>query len=91
MVKDVYLFTNGRLVVFDDAGQQIPDLQGPLTEEKKKQIEAQFYDGTRITFSRWKKGFFELTRAEFMAAVLQDETHLILTFTDALAKEQPPV
>lgn len=92
MVKDVYLFTNGTLAVFDEAGQQIPELQGVLTEEKKKEIEKQFYDGTRIIFSRWKKGFFDLTREEFMAAELRFGTHLELTFTDALKKvQEPPV
>ena len=94
MIKDVYLFTNGMLMVFGDDGQQIAELQGKLSDEKKQQIVAQFGDGTRITFARWKKGFFELTRSEFMAAELQFDTHLVLTFTDtdALSKvQEPPV
>ncbi len=77
MIKDVYLFTNGTLIVFDESGKQLPELQGKITDEKKQQIAAQFMDGTRITFARWKKGFFELTREEFMAAEIQDDLFVL--------------
>ncbi len=81
MVKDVYLFTNGVLMVFEENGQQQVDLQGMMTDELKKKIMERVIDGTRITFARWKKGFFELTRAEFMAAKIENEV-LVLRFND---------
>jgi hypothetical protein len=76
MIKDVYLFTDGSLNVFDEAGQQLPEFSiGRLDADKKRKIKDGFYEGTRITLARWKKGFFELTREEFMRAlIVQDVT-----------------
>lgn len=79
MIKDVYLFTNGTIVAFDDGGGQRADCSGRITDELKEKLIAEFGDGTRITFSRWKKGFFELTRAEFLVAEIEDEL-LVLRF-----------
>jgi hypothetical protein len=71
MIKDLYLFTNGMVVAFDENKQQKPELQGKLTDELKQRIIAEMGEGIRITFARWKKGFFELTKDEFMAAEIQ--------------------
>lgn len=80
MIKDVYLFTNGMLLSFGDDGQQVNGLQGRLTDELKQKVAEEFRDGTRITFARWKRGFFELTREEFMATEIENDT-LILRFS----------
>ena len=69
MIKEIYLFVDGSLAVFDEGGQQLTEFsEGKLDVEKKLKLEAGFYPGTRITLSRWKKGFFELTREEFHVA-----------------------
>jgi hypothetical protein len=65
MIKDVYLFTDGSLAVFDGAGKERADLEGKLTPELQGKILAECEEGTRITLARWKRGFFELTRKEF--------------------------
>lgn len=80
MIKDVYLFTNGMLMSFGDDGQQLLELQGRLTDELKQKVAAEFRDGTRITFARWKRGFFELTREEFMATDIENDI-LFLRFS----------
>jgi hypothetical protein len=84
MIKDVYLFTDGSLNVFDEAGKQLPEFSiGKLDVEKKQKIEKGFYNSTRITLARWKKGFFELTREEFLAAKVNNdlgEVYLALYF-----------
>jgi hypothetical protein len=84
MIKDVYLFTDGSLAVFDEAGQPLPEFSiGKLDLDKKEKLSAGFYDGTRITLARWKRGFFELTREEFLAAKVNNdlgEVYLALYF-----------
>lgn len=52
MIKDVYLFTNGMIVAFDDGGQQRADCSGRITDELKARLVEEFGDGTRITFAR---------------------------------------
>lgn len=82
MIKDVYLFTNGMIVAFDDGGQQRADCSGRLTDELKARLVEEFGDGTRITFARWKKGFFDLTRAEFLVAEIEEELLVLRFATD---------
>lgn len=82
MIKDVYLWTNGTVMTFGEGGAQVPELQGKLSDELKQKIAEQFIDGTRITFARWKKGFFELTREEFMAVDIENDL-LVLRFSTA--------
>jgi hypothetical protein len=38
-VSSVYLWRNGVLMVFDDAGDQVPELQGPASVEKVREIQ----------------------------------------------------
>lgn len=37
-IKDVYLFDNGNLAVFDISGQQMPELQGQYSIDTHKRI-----------------------------------------------------
>lgn len=49
----VYLWPNGMVMAFDDAGNQIPELQGRLDEVKEK-IARAITPETRFPAGRWK-------------------------------------
>lgn len=38
-VSTVYLWENGNLMVFGEDGQQIPELQGPVSQERVRAIQ----------------------------------------------------
>ncbi len=42
MLKDVIFFTNGNVMVFDEDGEQIPELQGFIKNEIGSFVFAQF-------------------------------------------------
>lgn len=45
-VSEVFVFANGMTAVFGDDGRQIPELQGPWSDELRKKIEAAADDET---------------------------------------------
>jgi hypothetical protein len=93
MIRDVYLFTNGTILAFDEAGQQREEMQGPLTEDLKKLIMREMTTNARITFARWKRSFFELTRDEFDAAYITgtvDAPELRLVFDIKKETDEAP-
>lgn len=51
IARHVFAFVNGQILVFDDAGQQIPDLQGSDTNELRLRIMMRSDDATV-----WKEG-----------------------------------
>lgn len=46
-IAAAYLFANGMVMVFDDAGQQVPELQGPK-EEVFKRLMAAVDENTKL-------------------------------------------
>ena len=73
MLRDIYLFTNGILVSFGEDRNQDQRFCGPFTERMKKEILENLGVGARITFARWRAGFFELTPEEFEQVTLERE------------------
>jgi len=66
IVKSVYLFTSGMVIVFNEKGEQIPELQGRLDTVKEKILEASDQN-TRFNISRWNEWAQPLRRDEFEA------------------------
>lgn len=86
-LKDVYLFTNGMVLVFDERGQQVSERQGPLESEQKEKILSELTENARITFSRFGQGFFEISRSEFQNTVLANG---ILTLNFSIKGQPAP-
>lgn len=63
-LTDVYCFSNGQVMAFDQNGQQMPEFQGERSEVWPR-IEAAFARDPRITIKgntkplNWKEGNFE--------------------------------
>ncbi len=57
MIKNVYIFQNGMVMVFDDKGQQMSDYQGCWIKMREKIIAdgsaASFYGGDWREGKRW--------------------------------------
>jgi hypothetical protein len=53
MIKNVYVWDNQMVMVFDEKGQQLPDYQGPIDEVWEK-IEADKSPETVITGGAWR-------------------------------------
>lgn len=68
-VTSAFLFENGVLAVFDEAGQQIGELQGLYSIEKHQRIMAEATDNIEL------KGF-EILPAGFKRVVDQMTTYL---------------
>lgn len=47
-VGAVFVFPNGMVAVTDENGEQIPELQGRMTEELRRKIEARITDETEL-------------------------------------------
>lgn len=54
MIKSVHVFVNGMCVVFDEAGQQMSQYQGPWNE-KKSQILADAPPSATFNLSQWRE------------------------------------
>lgn len=68
MIKEVFLFTNGMVMVFDDVGQQMSEYQGKFSEVKQKILDNSNINPrnpTRFYICRWKHWQNEFTREEF--------------------------
>lgn len=55
MIKDVYIWTNGTVMVFAENGEQIPELQGPLADVAEA-ISERLPLGATIRFADWSEG-----------------------------------
>jgi len=58
-VKEVYIFTNGLTVVFDENGNQVPELQQGNIFDMRKILESSDKD-TKFYFSEFQKWSKEL-------------------------------
>lgn len=64
MIRTVYLWANGMLMVFDDNGEQMPQYQGPM----RSYLGPVLRDATPETEWRigsWRHGAVEASRGEF--------------------------
>jgi hypothetical protein len=86
MFKDIYLFTNGNVTVFDEAGKEVRGMGGTITKDVRDGILAGLSAVARITLARWKKGFFLLTREEFATVEFSNDV-LFLKFRRGSADE----
>ena len=64
-IVTVYAWTNGMVAVFDDHGQQVPDLQGRLSERKAMILESAGED-VLFHYARWGGEVMRLSRDEFL-------------------------
>jgi len=51
--KRVYVFPNGMCMVFDNEGEQIPELQGKY-EDKRHEIAKVQTEGTEFIYDSWE-------------------------------------
>lgn len=60
MIKDVYIWTNGMVAVFDEDGEQVTDLQGLLADvaEKISVVLHKQSNDYSIKFANWKDSVF---------------------------------
>ena len=74
MIKEVYLFTNRNLLVFDEKGEQIIDVQRAIGwgtkwfdhEKEEKALEKIVQDGPTIYLANWTEQWrHEITIDEF--------------------------
>lgn len=63
-IKDVYLFTNGMVSVFDNNGEQVTDLQGKISEMRDKVIDRSSMH-TVFHISKWNDWAHIISRDEF--------------------------
>lgn len=82
MITELYIFTNGGVVAFDENYKQLTEFTGKLlTEELKWQLVNKMdWVKTRVTLFRWRQGFFLLKPDEFLDMVVEDGK-LKLSFT----------
>ncbi|RLI40745.1 hypothetical protein DRO59_08595 [Candidatus Bathyarchaeota archaeon] len=73
MIKEVYLFTNRNVIVFDEKGEQVIDVQREISwdvewykhENEEKALEKIIKDQPKIYLARWRQWAEEITIDEF--------------------------
>ena len=64
MIKKVVLWSNGMVMVFDEAGEQMSEYQGPF-RTKRKQILEDAPEGTEFNIGTWQEGTVPMHRQQF--------------------------
>lgn len=68
MVCEVYLFTTGMVMVFDERGDQVPDLQGKLDDVRAAILETTASNpDVEFWHARWSVYQEMITREDFEA------------------------
>lgn len=65
MLKNVYLWSNGMVMAFDEQGQQMPDLQGTI-EEVHSKVQQAANEGTIWHKGIWRQGTREVSPQDIL-------------------------
>ena len=76
MIREIYLWANGVLMVFNEKGEQILKFQGRFMEKREK-LRKEDLSKAKFFFGSWTGGIVPMTKEEFLSSGWKKEKFVL--------------